>query len=134
MGKRARRGAAEGCPCGSERSYATCCGPLIEGTVLAHDAQALMRSRYSAYALAARDYLLASWHPSTRPAHIDIDPQLRWIGLELGPSRQLDDRRATVAFSARYKLGGRAHRIDECSRFCREDGRWYYLDGDISEG
>lgn len=87
-----------------------------------------MRSRYSAFVLARSDYLLATWHPTTRPAHLPIDPEIRWIGLDVRKHTSVGDH-ATVEFVARSKLAGRAHRLHEISRFVREDGRWYYVDG-----
>ncbi len=91
-----------------------------------------MRSRYSAYVLGLRDYLLATWHPSTRPASLDPDPPgLKWLGLEVRRHERQDEDHATVSFVARSKLGGRAHRLEETSRFVREARRWYYVDGDL---
>ena len=122
------------CPCGGPR-YADCCGRWHAGPrqLQAPDAQALMRSRYSAYVLGLADYLLATWHPSRRPAALEPDPPgLKWLGLEVKQHRVQDSEHATVAFVARSKLGGRAHRLVETSRFVREDGRWYYLDGDVA--
>ena len=88
-----------------------------------------MRSRYSAYVLQHRDYLLATWHPSTRPAVLEADPPgLQWLGLEVRAHRMEDAEHARVEFVARSRLGGRAHRLHEISRFVREGGRWYYLD------
>ena len=122
---------AKPCPCGSTAPYERCCGPFHAGAA-APTAQALMRSRYSAYVLALHDYLLATWHPSTRPAELGADPPgLKWLGLEVRRHVQQDDTHATVEFVARSKLGGRAHRLHETSRFVREEGRWYYLDGDF---
>lgn len=96
------------------------------------DAQALMRSRYAAYVALDREWLLASWHPSTRPAVLDLDPAIKWLGLDVKDHRVIDDTHAEVEFVARYRAGGgRAQRLHERSRFVREDGRWYYLDGDI---
>ncbi len=122
------------CPCGSTRSYATCCATLhrrqAEQGLGAPDALALMRSRYSAYVLDLGDYLLATWHASTRPAHLPpSEPGLKWLGLDVKQHTQLDADHAEVEFVARSKLGGRAHRLHERSRFVREDGFWYYLDG-----
>lgn len=90
-----------------------------------------MRSRYSAYVLGLRDHLLATWHPSTRPAAIEPkDPRLKWLGLEVRHHARQDANHATVEFVARSKLGGRAHRLHETSRFVREaDNCWYYIDG-----
>ena len=96
----------------------------------APSAESLMRSRYSAYVLQNADYLLASWHPSTRPASVHFEAGLKWLGLELR-RHESDGERATVEFVARSKLGGRAHRLHETSRFILEAGRWYYVDGDL---
>jgi SEC-C motif-containing protein len=119
------------CPCGSPRTYAACCGRLHLGVECAPTAEALMRSRYAAYVLDLRPYLLATWHASTRPRELPPpEPGLRWLGLDVKRSTRIDDDHATVVFVARSKLGGRAHRMGETSRFVREGGSWYYLDGD----
>ena len=89
-----------------------------------------MRSRYSAYVLGLIDYLLATWHPSTAPGELELPP-LKWLGLQVRRHEQADDTHAVVEFVARYKIGGRAHRLHETSRFLRVDGRWLYADGDI---
>jgi SEC-C motif-containing protein len=92
-----------------------------------------MRSRYSAFVLDQLDYLLATWHPTTRPASLEPNESgLRWLGLDVKRHAQQDADHATVEFVARSKLGGRAHRLHEVSRFVREDGRWFYLDGEVS--
>jgi len=89
-----------------------------------------MRSRYTAFVLDLRDYLLATWHASTRPATLEpADASLKWLGLEVKRHRLLDADQAEVEFVARSKLHGRAHRLHELSRFVREDGRWFYVDG-----
>lgn len=89
-----------------------------------------MRSRYCAFVLDLRDYLLATWHSRTRPAMIDPpEPGLKWLGLEVRHHREIDADHAEVEFVARSKLGGRAHRLHELSRFEREQGRWTYVDG-----
>jgi SEC-C motif-containing protein len=90
-----------------------------------------MRSRYSAYCLGLSDYLLATWHPSTRPATLDLTapPVPRWIGLTVRRHGPAGPDAAEVEFVARYRVAGRAHRLHETSRFLREDGRWYYVDG-----
>jgi SEC-C motif-containing protein len=94
-----------------------------------------MRSRYTAYTLRLEPYLLATWHPGTRPATLDLnaEPQPKWLGLQVKRHRQNDDSHAEVEFVARYKIGGHAWRLHETSRFVREEGLWYYLDGDIQE-
>ena len=123
-----------GCPCGSQRHYADCCAPLHAGSAAPTD-EALMRSRYSAYTLALEPYLLATWHASTRPVQLNLaaDEKPQWLGLEIRRHQRTGDDSAIVEFVARYKTGGRAHRLHETSPFLREDGRWYYVDGDVSE-
>ncbi|WP_018412112.1 YchJ family protein [Methyloversatilis thermotolerans] len=119
------------CVCGSGRAGTDCCARYHAGEV-APTPEALMRSRYSAYVHDRRDYLLATWHPDTRPVELPPpEPGLRWLGLEVRRSSLQDADHGTVEFVARSKLGGRAHRMHETSRFVREHGRWYYLDGDF---
>ncbi|MCW7537666.1 YchJ family metal-binding protein [Aquabacterium sp. A7-Y] len=125
---------ASPCPCGRGRTYAACCGRWHSGPLhlQAPDAEALMRSRYSAFVLQLQDYLLATWHPDTRPASLGADePGLKWLGLEVRRHERQDDDHARVEFVARSKLGGRAHRLHELSRFVREQGRWFYVDGEL---
>lgn len=121
------------CPCGGG-AYARCCGRFHPaGSPGAPDAEALMRSRYSAFALGLADYLLATWHPSTRPASIEpLPPGAQFVRLDVreclpGPGPDA----AEVEFVAVSKHQGRAHRLHERSRFVREGGRWYYLDGEM---
>ena len=122
------------CPCGNPAGYTQCCGPLHEG-IAATSAAHLMRARYSAYVLMREDFLLASWHAETRPASLRLAAQLpapSWLGLELRQQRNDDEEHASVEFVARYRLGGgRAQRQHEVSRFVREHGHWYYLDGEL---
>lgn len=124
------------CPCRTAqdaRPYTACCGRYHAGELhlQAPDAQALMRSRYSAFVLGLADYLRDTWHASTRPARIEPDPPgLKWLGLEVRCHAMQDADHATVEFTARSKLGGRAHRLVETSRFVRENGRWFYVDAE----
>jgi SEC-C motif-containing protein len=120
------------CPCDTGRPYADCCGRWHAGAQLAPDAAVLMRSRYSAYVLGLTDYLRATWAPETCPDTPRHDqPGLRWLGLEVRRHQCVDADHAIVEFIARSKLGGRAHRLHEVSRFERRDGRWLYVDGDV---
>ena len=132
------------CPCGrpvkagqaAVRAYAQCCGRWHAGPehLAAPDAESLMRSRYSAYVLDHLDYLRDTWAPRTRPAEITPnEPGLRWLGLQVLSHEVQDEHHATVRFVARSKLGGRAHRLQEHSRFERDtQGRWVYVDGDLA--
>jgi SEC-C motif-containing protein len=132
------------CPCGRTSvpaakpaktqplPFSACCGPYLDerAPVPAPDAESLMRSRYSAFVLGRRDYLLVTWHASTRPTDLTLDPGTKWLGLDVRSHRRLDAEHAEVEFVARFREGGRAHRLHERSRFVREQGRWFYVDGD----
>lgn len=115
------------CPCGG-KDFPACCGRYIDGGELPATAEQLMRSRYTAYVLGRESYLKDTWHPGTRPADVAPDDGVKWLGLEVRRHVPQGDA-AVVEFVARYKVGGRAHRLHEVSRFRREDGRWYYVDG-----
>jgi len=117
------------CPCGSGKPFADCCEPFLRGNALPPTAEALMRSRYTAYTLMDEPYLLATWHPSTRPATLDLNvsDQPQWIGLDVKRHEVEDESHARVEFVARYKVNGKAHRLIEVSRFVREEGRWFYV-------
>ena len=127
------------CPCGRidaagrAQPYASCCGRYVddfEGTP-APDAEALMRSRYSAFVLERADYLRATWHASKRPSKVSFDAGVKWLGLEVRTHQVIDDSHAEVEFVARLREPtGRAVRLHERSRFVRENGRWLYVDGD----
>lgn len=136
------------CPCGRTAStpgkrravpavlpYTDCCGQFIEhmGTLPAPDAHSLMRSRYTAFVLGRTQYLQATWHTSTRPAVLDGDVGTQWIGLTVRSHHATGSDAAVVEFVARYRVGGRAVRLHEISRFVREGGHWFYVDGDIQE-
>lgn len=119
-------------------NYGQCCGPVLAGQALAPDAESLMRSRYCAFALQNRDYLLATWHASTRPDPLELDGATRWLGLTVQDHTVTGPDSATVRFVARWRQvggrGGQAGRMSETSRFVREDGRWFYVDGDMDFG
>jgi len=142
------------CPCGGS-SFDSCCGPFLAGAALPPTAEHLMRSRYTAFTLGDEAYLRATWHPSTRPQEPIVDNEpVRWLGLEIKTALRLRQRKAElpdvpgdqdhprdedhVEFVARFKVGGRAHRLHERSRFVREAGpdgalRWFYLDGSFPD-
>ena len=123
------------CPCGHPRAYAACCGRWHAGpqALQAPTAEDLMRSRYTAFAVGLPDYLRDTWHPSTRPDTLEpLPPGLRWLGLEVRRHVQQDVDHAVVEFVARSKLGGKAERLHETSRFLREQDRWFYVDGDVA--
>ncbi|MBO9644847.1 MAG: hypothetical protein J7603_17180 [Pseudacidovorax sp.] len=135
------------CPCGRKGrgrplAFADCCGrfladpqtPAEERAARVPDAETLMRSRYSAYGLGDEAWLLATWHPRTRPASLQLadSTPVQWLGLDMRAHLPLGADRAEVEFVARSRDGtGRASRLHERSRFVREDGRWYYVDGDL---
>ncbi len=124
------------CPCGGA-DYAACCGRFHRGAAEPSTAEALMRSRYSAYVVGDLSWLRQTWHLSTCPADLEADAGTRWLGLTVKAHAQQDDTHAEVEFVARYKIGGRAWRLHERSRFVRESReageapRWLYVDGDM---
>ncbi len=92
-----------------------------------------MRSRYTAFAVGDRDYLLRSWHPRTRPRELTLDPDQRWVSLQISGTQAggLFEDVGTVEFRAVYRRHGRRGTLSECSRFARVNGEWLYVDGDI---
>lgn len=124
------------CPCGSKSRYAKCCQRWHAGEryLQAPHAEALMRSRYSAYVLNHLPYLLATWHPSTRPKQLDPNPiGLKWLGLSIRSHQAHSATQATVEFVARSRLKGHATRLHERSNFVFEKDRWFYVDGSFIE-
>ena len=127
---------AQPCPCGRTApkgqalGLADCCGPLHAGQA-APDAERLMRSRYSAFVRGDVPYLLATWHSSQRPASLELEAGAKWLGLEIKQHRMTGTDSAEVEFVARFRVGGKAIRQHERSRFVREEGRWFYVDGDV---
>ncbi|MEO6701786.1 MAG: YchJ family metal-binding protein [Jatrophihabitantaceae bacterium] len=117
------------CPCGFGEPYEACCARAHTGQQLPPTAESLMRARYSAYAIGDRDYLLNSWHSSTRPAQLMLPEQLRWTRLQIldRGAGGLFDQAGTVEFVAHYREDGRSGQQRENSRFVREDGQWRYL-------
>ena len=120
------------CPCGSGNTFGSCCGPLLQGAP-APTAERLMRSRFTAFALADAGHLLRTWHPTTRPETVEFDPELSWRRLVIldraagGPF----DREGVVEFEAYWRQGAERGSLHERSRFVRDGRQWYYLDGDV---
>lgn len=127
------------CPCLSGETYGACCGRFHGGrgtrAPFAPTAEALMRSRYAAFAVGDAEYLLATWHPSTRPADLDLDTDVTWRRLDVlatsagGPL----DQAGVVEFVAHFRSAESRERgsLHEVSSFVREGGRWFYVDGDV---
>ena len=112
--------------------YTRCCARFLDGGEPVPDAEHLMRSRYTAFVRQRADWLLATWHPAHRPPSLDFEPGLTWLGLQVRAHRVTGPYTAEVEFVARSRLGGRATRLHERSRFVCEAGWWLYLDGDIA--
>jgi len=123
------------CPCGrtdargKASAFDACCGRYLDHDIPAPNAVSLMRSRYSAFVLERVDYLKSSWHASTRPADLTLEPGVKWLGLEVRSQRLIDADHAEVEFVARSRVAGRGQRMHETSRFVRVGGRWLYVDG-----
>jgi len=120
------------CPCGTGLVLDECCGRyLTGGAAPAPTAEALMRSRYTAFVVGDVAHLLATWHPDTRPPSLELDAGTRWLGLDVldvvagGPLAAAGE----VEFRASHVHGGRRGAQHERSRFSRVGGRWHYLDG-----
>ena len=124
------------CPCRASEeaitAYTACCQPWhdgLEAGVHAPTPETLMRSRYSAYVVGLIEYLLATWHPSAAPGELELSP-VNWTGLEVLHAEATGDA-GVEEFVARCRVNGRAQRMHETSRFVRQDGRWYYIDGRV---
>jgi SEC-C motif domain protein len=119
------------CPCGLPATYDDCCGRLHRGQATAATPEQLMRSRFTAYAVGDEPYLRQTWHPSTRPPVLNLDPAVRWISLEVLDSTDGGPfgGQAMVEFRARYLSAGQPGELRERSRFVRHDHAWTYLDG-----
>jgi SEC-C motif-containing protein len=119
------------CPCGTGLPLAECCGPLHAGTRVAATAEQLMRSRFAAFAVGDSAYLLATWHATTRPPELQLADDVHWTRLELAETTGggLLSAEGTVEFRAHYRRDRSAGVQHERSRFLRQDGRWWYLDG-----
>lgn len=120
------------CPCGSGEPYESCCQPLHQGAA-SETAEALMRSRYTAFVNRLSDYLLQSWHSSTRPTQLDLSDSPVWASLQVLDSYQQGDK-GQVLFRAIYRQGREWCYLEERSNFVREAGRWYYLKGKTRDG
>ena len=105
------------CPCGSNKVYSQCCGRYIEGHELAPTPEALMRSRYSAFALGQREYLAKTMLQKIGP----LDPSIQWIGLEIKRAEG-----AIVEFTATYRAAGKIGALHEVSFFEKKEGHWIY--------
>ena len=117
------------CPCHSGQTFDRCCGRFITHRKLPENAALLMRSRYSAFALAEVGYLLETWHEEFRPAELQLDPRIRWIGLDILGGEQYPQQ-ATVEFEARLLASGEVSAMRERSEFVFQQGRWLYTLGE----
>ena len=122
---------ADRCLCGSKRKYTQCCGRYLSGIEHPATAEQLMRSRYTGFVLGDESYLLATWHPSTRPRKVKLDDEQRWLGLSVRSSQSggAQDTTGTVEYVARFKIAGKGYRLHEISRFEKTNGCWLYIDG-----
>ena len=123
------------CPCDSGKLFKLCCQPYVEQINDAPTAEALMRSRYTAFVLLNEDYLRYSWHPDTCPKNVHLNKNAQWLGLKIKSTVAGDENDDTgeVEFVARNKVNGKASRLHECSRFSRYKNRWVYLNGEITD-
>ncbi len=121
------------CPCGSNAHYSSCCKLLLDGEKNAETAEMLMRSRYTAYVVKDIEYLLRTWHLSNRPDEIDPSSIPDWVGLTIVRTEegQVDDLGGIVEFKAQAQDGQQSWQLHEVSSFVKDEGQWYYVDGDL---
>ncbi|MGB3493563.1 MAG: YchJ family protein [Elainellaceae cyanobacterium] len=126
------------CPCGSRQLLAACCNRYLQGQIPAATAEALMRSRYTAYCTKNIDYLIATHHPTRRSADsrqtlTTTANRITWLGLTVIETRQGQpgDKNGVVEFVAAYQEGGKTAQLHERSQFIHQRGRWFYLEGEI---
>jgi SEC-C motif domain protein len=133
------------CPCGSAVHFLQCCEPYLTGAASAPTAEALMRSRYTAYSKGYVDYLIATLHPKSRQKNerltlLESIQNTQWIGLTIIKTQkgQAQDKRGVVEFVALYQPAqkgllkpSKVNQLHERSRFVKENGQWFYVDGDI---
>ena len=126
---------ADLCPCGSEKPFCECCGRFLSGEVKPETPEALMRSRYSAYAKNHAQWVADTWAPETRPEDLtDVaESRVKWLGLKILRTAVTDETHGTVEFVARGRLPAGAFRMHEASRFEKREGDWFYVDGDLKE-
>lgn len=124
------------CPCGSGLEYTLCCQPYLRGECHARTPSQLMRSRYTAYVVQDADYLVTTWHPSTRCKDLKSDiyagftTTIKWLGLTVyEPANERHGNQGFVSFAARFQDGDNESAMIERSRFLKESGQWYYVDG-----
>ena len=124
------------CPCGSGRPFGDCCAPYIQGKSLPPTAEALMRSRYTAFARQEMPYLASTLHPSQRHDYDEAGAtrwarESDWEGLEIIEVSQdpANANRGSVEFRASYRMNGVKHVHHELAEFRRTDGVWYFYDG-----
>jgi SEC-C motif domain protein len=122
---------ADRCPCGTGLTFGDCCEPFLTAVSLAPTAERLMRSRYTAYVTGTTEYLMATWHPSTRPDTLVLDPDIRWLGLEIVRRERggMLDTEGIVEFRATYRTDSGRAQQRETSTFRRENRAWFYVDG-----
>ncbi|MDH5481051.1 MAG: YchJ family metal-binding protein [Nitrosomonas sp.] len=123
------------CPCCSGKNYIQCCARYIDGGELPETSEQLMRSRYSAYVGRNKPYLLQTWHTETRPKELDLEIDIRWLALEIIECQggKLHDDEGIVEFAAQFCGTGKLATLYERSHFKRENDRWAYFDGEISQ-
>jgi len=127
------------CPCQSANKlpvlFSNCCQNFINGTDTPQTAEQLMRSRYTAFVLENEPYLLNSWHSTTKPNTVEFDNETKWLGLKIISTKmgQDADQKGWVKFIARYKINGKAHRLEEHSYFTRESSFWRYVSAENNE-
>lgn len=132
MGKQPKKKPSTSCPCGSGGSFNACCAPLIRRQAEPETAEALMRSRYSAFVKSNAAYIVYSWLPATVPDNLGDLPREGWDPLEIVATEGggSHDETGTVEFRTGYIHADHSHPMHELGRFVRHEGRWVYEGGE----
>lgn len=124
------------CPCGSAQDYSLCCQRYLSGAELAPSPSHLMRSRYTAFVMKDAEYLIKTWHPDCHPADFreeivtSLAGDTEWLGLTVfAADNGNQPNEGYVSFVARFREQNKNGAIIERSRFLKENGQWYYIDG-----
>lgn len=120
------------CPCGSEKPLQECCQPILDDHAKANTPEMLMRSRYTAFGLMATPHILKTWHSSTRPNTLSFETNpVKWVNLKIHPQKNLPENKnqGIVTFTAQYIENNTLCQLHESSKFVKEEGLWFYLDG-----
>jgi SEC-C motif-containing protein len=120
------------CPCNPKKLFADCCEPFLQHKKIPRSPVELMQSRYAAYVVKQEEYLLETWHQTTRPQAVNMDQSPKWLNLQIiNTSHQ--GNQGMVEFKATYMADKTIHILHETSYFVKENDCWFYVNGDLHQ-